>query len=91
MREIAHNWISPVHIKVDAYRIASVATARQLRQKTAFFDSIDPIQTPTREGCVSVPGNKDRSRSIDSSMPVTDAQMTKKISVCQSGTPQVSD
>jgi hypothetical protein len=48
MREIAHNWISPVRIKVNASQIA-VATAgaaqsedRSAKQKTTFFDSIDP-------------------------------------------------
>jgi hypothetical protein len=47
-REIAHNWISPVRIKVNASQIA-VATAgaaqaenRSAKQKTTFFDSIDP-------------------------------------------------
>jgi hypothetical protein len=46
MREIAHNWISPVRIKVNASQIA-VATAgaaqsedRSAKQKTTFFDSI---------------------------------------------------
>jgi hypothetical protein len=50
MREIAHNWISPVRIKVNASQIA-VATAgaaqsddRSAKQKTTFFDSIDPLQ-----------------------------------------------
>jgi hypothetical protein len=48
MPEIAHNWISPVRIKVNASQIA-VATAgaaqpedRSAKQKTTFFDSIDP-------------------------------------------------
>jgi hypothetical protein len=48
MREIAHNWISPVRIKVNASQIA-VATAgaaqsedRSAKQKTTFFDSIGP-------------------------------------------------
>src|ERR1700746_1977214 len=47
MREIAHNWISPVRIKVNASQIA-VATAgaaqsedRSAKQKTTFFDSIE--------------------------------------------------
>jgi len=51
MREIAHNWISPVRIKVNASQIA-VATAgaaqsedRSAKQKTTFFDSIDPKPT----------------------------------------------
>jgi hypothetical protein len=46
MREIAHNWISPVRIKVNASQIA-VATVgaaqsedRTAKQKTRFFDSI---------------------------------------------------
>jgi hypothetical protein len=51
MREIAHNWISPVRIKVNASQIA-VATAgaaqsedRSAKQKTTFFDSLDPTRT----------------------------------------------
>jgi hypothetical protein len=50
MREIAHNWISPVRIKVNASQIA-VATAgaaqsedRSAKQKTTFFDSIGSCQ-----------------------------------------------
>jgi len=52
MREIAHNWISPVRIKVNASQIA-VATAgaaqsedRSAMQKTTFFDSIDRSRPP---------------------------------------------
>src|SRR5262252_6481448 len=52
MPEIAHNWISPVRIKVNASQIA-VATAgaaqpedRSAKQKTTFFDSIGPKATP---------------------------------------------
>jgi hypothetical protein len=51
MREIAHDWSSPVHIKVNAPQMA-VATAgaaqaedRSAKQKTTFFDSIDPKPT----------------------------------------------
>src|SRR3984893_8500645 len=51
MPEIAHNWISPVRIKVNASRIA-VATAsaaqsedRSANQKTTFFDSIGQTET----------------------------------------------
>src|ERR1700751_5563967 len=47
MREITHNWISPVRIKVNASQIA-VATAgaaqsedHSAKQKTTFFDSIE--------------------------------------------------
>jgi hypothetical protein len=55
MREIAHNWISPVRIKVNASQIA-VATAgaaqsedRSAKQKTTFFDSIGhPEKTSQR-------------------------------------------
>jgi hypothetical protein len=54
MREIAHNWISPVRIKVNASQIA-VATAgaaqsedRSAKQKTTFFDSIDRSATPRK-------------------------------------------
>jgi hypothetical protein len=53
MPEIAHNWISPVRIKVNASQIA-VATAgaaqpedRSAKQKTTFFDSIDSTE-PSR-------------------------------------------
>jgi hypothetical protein len=48
MREIAHNWISSVRIKVDASRIAAATPSaaqsedRSANQKTTFFDSIDP-------------------------------------------------
>jgi hypothetical protein len=56
MREIAHNWISPVRIKVNASQIA-VATAgaaqsedRSAKQKTTFFDSIDPKETSAATG-----------------------------------------
>jgi len=48
MREIAHNWISPVRIKVNASRIAAATASaaqsedRSANQKTTFFDSIDP-------------------------------------------------
>jgi hypothetical protein len=46
MREIAHNWISPVRIKVNASKIATAGAAqsedRSAKQKTSFFDSIDP-------------------------------------------------
>jgi hypothetical protein len=48
MREIAHNWISPVRIKVNASRIAAATVSaaqsedRSANQKTTFFDSIDP-------------------------------------------------
>jgi len=55
MREIAHNWISPVRIKVNASQIA-VATAgaaqsedRSAKQKTSFFDTIGRF-------CRSIPG-----------------------------------
>jgi hypothetical protein len=53
MREIAHNWISPVRIKVNASLIgAATASAaqseeRSANQKTAFFDSIGQ-SLPTR-------------------------------------------
>ena len=54
MREIAHNWISPVRIKVNASQIA-VATAgvaqpedRSAKQKTTFFDSIGQQTTRQR-------------------------------------------
>jgi len=46
MREIAHNWISPVRIKVNASRIAAATASaaqsedRSANQKTTFFDSI---------------------------------------------------
>ena len=46
MREIAHDWSSPVHIKVNASQIAvAIAGAAQsedhsAKQKTTFFDSI---------------------------------------------------
>jgi hypothetical protein len=43
MREIAHNWISPIRVKVNASQIASVATAgaaqsedRSAKQKPHF-------------------------------------------------------
>jgi hypothetical protein len=48
MREIAHNWISSVRIKVNASRIAAATASaaqsedRSANQKTTFFDSIDP-------------------------------------------------
>jgi hypothetical protein len=52
MHEIVQDWITPVRVKVDAYRIASVPTAgaaqsedRSAKQKTTFFDSIDPKRT----------------------------------------------
>jgi hypothetical protein len=47
MREIAHNWISSVRIKVNASRIAAATASaaqsedRSANQKTTFFDSID--------------------------------------------------
>jgi hypothetical protein len=46
MREIAHNWISSVRIKVNASRIAAATASaaqsedRSANQKTTFFDSI---------------------------------------------------
>jgi DNA-binding transcriptional LysR family regulator len=47
MREIVQDWISPVRVKVDAHRTASVATAsaaqledRNTSKETTFFDSI---------------------------------------------------
>jgi hypothetical protein len=49
--EIAHNWISPVRIKVNASRIAAATASaaqsedRSANQKTTFFDSIDPKAT----------------------------------------------
>jgi hypothetical protein len=51
MREIAHNWISPVRIKVNASRIAAATASaaqsddRSANQKITFFDSIDPPET----------------------------------------------
>jgi hypothetical protein len=51
MREIAHNWISSVRIKVNASRIAAATASaaqsedRSANQKTTFFDSIDPKRT----------------------------------------------
>ncbi|HJY49059.1 MAG TPA: hypothetical protein VJ349_10565 [Stellaceae bacterium] len=51
MREIAHNWISSVRIKVNASRIAAATASaaqsedRSANQKTTFFDSIDPTLT----------------------------------------------
>jgi hypothetical protein len=51
MREIAHNWISSVRIKVNASRIAAATASaaqsedRSANQKTTFFDSIDPLPT----------------------------------------------
>jgi hypothetical protein len=51
MREIAHNWISSVRIKVNASRIAAATASaaqsedRSANQKTTFFDSIDPPET----------------------------------------------
>jgi len=53
MREIAHNWISPVRIKVNASRIAAATVSaaqsedRSANQKTTFFDSIDPLRSFT--------------------------------------------
>jgi hypothetical protein len=53
MREIAHNWISSVRIKVNASRIAAATASaaqsedRSANQKTTFFDSIDPERTRT--------------------------------------------
>jgi hypothetical protein len=50
MREIAHNWISSVRIKVNASRIAAATASaaqsedRSANQKTTFFDSIDPLR-----------------------------------------------
>jgi hypothetical protein len=51
MREIAHNWISPVRIKVNASRIAAATASaaqsedRSANQKTTFFDSIGQTET----------------------------------------------
>jgi hypothetical protein len=50
MREIAHNWISSVRIKVNASRIAAATASaaqsedRSANQKTTFFDSIHPLR-----------------------------------------------
>jgi hypothetical protein len=49
MREIAHNWISSVRIKVNASRIAAATASaaqsedRSANQKTTFFDSIGRV------------------------------------------------
>jgi len=51
MREIAHNWISSVRIKVNASRIAAATASaaqsedRSANQKTTFFDSIGQTET----------------------------------------------
>jgi hypothetical protein len=55
MREIAHNWISPVRIKVNASRIAAATASaaqseeRSANQKTTFFDSIGQPELCMRE------------------------------------------
>jgi hypothetical protein len=62
MREIAHNWISPVRIKVNASRIAAATASaaqsedRSANQKTTFFDSIDPSETCVGLSCASSRG-----------------------------------
>src|ERR1700736_1357789 len=49
MPEIAHNWISPVRIKVNASRIAAATASaaqsedRSANQKTTFFDSLGRV------------------------------------------------
>jgi len=59
MREIAHNWISSVRIKVNASRIAAATASaaqsedRSANQKTTFFDSIDPNPTPGLNFCLA--------------------------------------
>jgi hypothetical protein len=69
MREIAHNWISSVRIKVNASRIAAATASaaqsedRSANQKTTFFDSIgQPPSSRTLSrtsakggGCVKTP------------------------------------
>jgi hypothetical protein len=68
MREIAHNWISSVRIKVNASRIAAATASaaqsedRSANQKTTFFDSIKlpssitlSRTSATGGGCVKTP------------------------------------
>jgi hypothetical protein len=85
MREIAHNWISPVRIKVNASQIA-VATAgaaqledRSAKQKTTFFDTIGhkqnsrlPQYPSVRQNYVG-PGPRNmaaNARARDSTRPI---------------------
>jgi hypothetical protein len=70
MREIAHNWISSVRIKVNASRIAAATASaaqsedRSANQKTTFFDSIgreekrNPEDVPRTAGRLSAPKEK---------------------------------
>jgi hypothetical protein len=67
MREIAHNWISSVRIKVNASRIAAATASaaqsedRSANQKTTFFDSIDPRRTSHGQTQTSGSGGADLS------------------------------
>jgi hypothetical protein len=76
MPEIAHNWISPVRIKVNASQIA-VATAgaaqpedRSAKQKTTFFDSIGQ---PEKTGQLSFVGELAGLRTDRAIYPNLDA------------------